>query len=63
MDAVEHRAMMGRIENYILPLSTEVFIWNARKKELSLTYRIRCTKCDDGMSEETDTGLCSVCSG
>jgi len=62
LDAVEYRAMMGRIENYILPLSTEVFLWHPRSEELKLGYRILCTKCKEGMSEPADTGLCCDCS-
>ena len=50
-----------RVEGYKLPLDTELFKWHPRSKELKLDYIIRCNKCADGMSETTDSGLCSVC--
>lgn len=62
LDAVEKRAMTGRIENYILPLDTEVFLWHPRRAELKLGYLITCSKCAEGVSELTDKGLCCDCS-
>ena len=62
MQAIAEILYDGRIEEYKLPLDTELFKWNPHSKELSLDYTIRCKKCAEGMSEYGDAGLCSTCS-